>query len=469
MACCSARRSEWPTATEATLIADTYVCTSPGALSRKNFGFAGSLNVANRQDGYLQFLLDTMPGGTPGAQVRKATLRLYVTRVVHGGSLTIRAAGDGTVLVENGLTGGNAPATGAVLDAMTFQAADAHAFVNFDVTTLVQQVTTLPATLTFSLKQTTPGDGTAIDFDSKESLTTSHEARLLIELSGGAEQGPPGPQGQTGPAGPRGDTGAAGQAGASGLQGPVGQTGATGSQGVAGPKGDPGVPGPEGPMGPAGQTGATGSQGVAGPKGDPGVQGPPGQMGQTGATGAQGLQGVAGPKGDPGPQGPAGNDGAKGDPGVQGTAGQAGAAGPQGPAGTPGVVASGSSSSKSVGAFTLTADGAFHFAGPPASLALTSGQKVLIVAGAALGSTAATNFDVSVCVQAGNAQIAEASNGSFQSFAFSSPMARQSVQLNQIFTVLVSGTYNLGLGVRLTGGRALDDSGFGTVSAIVFQ
>lgn len=89
-------------------------------------------------------------------------------------------------------------------------------------------------------------------------------------MSGGGEQGPPGPQG------PQGETGP---------QGPQGEQGPKGDTGPQGPKGDPftyddftfeqleslrGPKGPQGEQGPQGETGAQGPQGEKGPQGDPG-------------------------------------------------------------------------------------------------------------------------------------------------------------------------------------------------------
>ncbi|MEO7086639.1 MAG: hypothetical protein ABI442_16175 [Gemmatimonadaceae bacterium] len=129
-------------------------------------------------------------------------------------------------------------------------------------------------------------------------------------ISGGADAGPSGPQGETGPAG---------------------------ADGPAGPKGDPGEPGTAGPPGPQGDPGPPGDVGPAGP---PGLQGPSGPEGATGTVGVSDVPGPAGPpgaQGDPGPQGTPGSAGPKEDPGDVGAAGEAGAVGAAGDAGAAGA------------------------------------------------------------------------------------------------------------------------------------
>lgn len=74
-------------AVEATDFADGY--TSTAALKGK-FGAAKTLNVADKQTAYVQFALDTLPANLTGAEIRKATLRLWVANVTKEGSITVR-------------------------------------------------------------------------------------------------------------------------------------------------------------------------------------------------------------------------------------------------------------------------------------------------------------------------------------------------------------------------------------------
>jgi hypothetical protein len=91
----------------------------------------------------------------------------------------------------------------------------------------------------------------AVSFDSKESLSTSHQPELEVALTGS-----PGPQGPQGPQGPSGLTGPQGPIGNTGPQGPLGLTGPQGPIGLMGPQGPIGNTGPQGPQGNSGDANA---------------------------------------------------------------------------------------------------------------------------------------------------------------------------------------------------------------------
>lgn len=91
-----------------------------------------------------------------------------------------------------------------------------------------------------------PGSSISINFDSKESGSTSYDPEIEIEVISVGPQGPTGPQG---PAGPSGATGATGAIGPVGPQGPQGPQGAAGMPGAIGPQGPAGSQGPAGPAG----------------------------------------------------------------------------------------------------------------------------------------------------------------------------------------------------------------------------
>jgi Collagen triple helix repeat (20 copies) len=241
---------------------------------------------------------------------------------------------------------------------------------------------------------TTPAINYFIQFDSKESTTTSHAPEIDVELVSAGPQGPMGPAGASGAAGAPGLNGLPGAMGQPGPAGPAGAAGAAGPQGppvsFQGPysptitygvgsavsfngssyislvasnlgnqpdtntaqwsllaqEGATGAAGPQGPQGLIGFTGATGAQGPAGPTGAQGPTGPTGTTGPAGATGAIGPQGpigLTGPTGATGatglqgPVGLTGATGATGPAGAPGTNGAAGPAGPQGPIGPTGA------------------------------------------------------------------------------------------------------------------------------------
>ena len=170
-------------AVEATDVADGYISTASPALSKKSFGLVGSLVVANKQNAYVQFLLDTVPDSISGNSVQKATLKLWVGRVIKPGTLKLSSAGNGAAINERTLTGTNAPALGTALATIPLAAADAQGYVTVDVTAYLKSLTLSQATnVTFALSQNTASDGTYAVLDSKESLTTSHGPVLDISL-----------------------------------------------------------------------------------------------------------------------------------------------------------------------------------------------------------------------------------------------------------------------------------------------
>ena len=292
---------------------------------------------------YLRLGLSSLPAGTVGADVSKATLRLWVDSTIRPGTFdVVQVTGAWS---EGTLTGMNEPALGVTIaSGVPITAQDSQSFVDVDVTSMVQSWLDGAPNLGVCL---VGANGAYFRIDSKENSKTSHPATLEVFLVGGGStlQGPVGPQGPAGadgapgPVGPQGPIGPAGVDGASGPMGPIGPTGPTGPTGPMGPMGPTGADGAPGAQGPAGPAGADGIRGL---QGLPGPQGPIGATGADGAVGPMGPQSPAGPIGAPGAQGPAGADGAtgpmgpagpQGPMGATGADGAAGPMGPQGPAG----------------------------------------------------------------------------------------------------------------------------------------
>lgn len=281
---------------------DTYL-TSPTVSKRadlQNYGNANDLIAGGGSYVTLiEFDLSTVPSGTIGADVDKATMLLWVNAPPSGGANIavypiLRAWLEATVTYSNfgSLSQGVGP---QIASASTNTCPSYGCFVAVDVTAQVRSW----------LDSTAPNYGflitanNATQFDSKEK--GGNTAVLDITL---ATEGPPGPEGATGPAGtaatvsigstttgapgtsasvtnggtlsaallnfviPRGDVGPIGPAGPQGATGP---TGATGPAGPAGPQGATGPAGPQGIAGPQGEVGATGPQGPAGSQGAPGT------------------------------------------------------------------------------------------------------------------------------------------------------------------------------------------------------
>lgn len=220
-----------------------------------SFGTAPSLLVQGPGPGaaqtYVRFDLTTLPAGTRGADVSRAVLRLWVSKVARGGMIDVHSVRGGWS--EDSLTAANAPGRGRdELLGIPVSPRDRSRFLVVDVTELVQEW--LDRTLENNGLVLVPNAaGVAVEFDSKENVATSHEPELEITLRATGAAGPTGPPGASGERGPAGSTGPPGPAGP---VGPVGPPGAIGVQGVAGPAGPPGPEGPAGPRGAAGPAGA---------------------------------------------------------------------------------------------------------------------------------------------------------------------------------------------------------------------
>jgi hypothetical protein len=194
-------------AADAVLTADAYVST---AAVNTNYGTQATLNVGGGDTAFLQFDLSTLPPGSTAASIAGAQLIFFVDRVGVGGSVDLHAvAAPWTETTP--ISGSSSINPTGFATVPTTAAGD---FAAVDVTSLVQNW----------IAGTTPNYGIAITaaatelstqvyIDSKENTTTSHPARLQINLIGPV--GATGPAGATGPTGAQGATGSAGAAGTS--------------------------------------------------------------------------------------------------------------------------------------------------------------------------------------------------------------------------------------------------------------
>jgi hypothetical protein len=207
------------------LTQDSYV--APG--NATNFGTATTINVGgpNAAEALVQFDLTTLPAATTSANVAKATLTLFVSKVGAAGAVNI-SVGNGP-WTETGVNGTSSPVPAAAV-ASGVPVAQASEYLSVDATAAVQAWLTGTTNSGFII--TAAAGAVNVAFDSKESSTTSHPASLYITL---VNSGPPGPIGATGARGPTGLTGATGLAGAAGAPGANGATGAIGPTGPAGP------------------------------------------------------------------------------------------------------------------------------------------------------------------------------------------------------------------------------------------
>jgi len=265
-------------------IVDAYVSSAAAAT---NFGAATSLVIAPGNAGLVQFDLSGIP---VSATIAKAYLRVYVNKVVAGGTLNFALAA--SPWSEGAVTFNTQPGVGSTFAGAT--ASVANTFVLVDVTSQAQAWLAVPAA-NFGLEITGVGS-TSVQLDTKENTTTSHPPTLELSIAG-----PAGPSGATGAVGPTGATGATGPAGAAGAAGIAGAAGPIGPIGAAGPTGAQGPTGASGPTGPAGLQGAAGAAGLAGARGPTGPSGPQGANGVQGAVGPTGPAGATGASGANGP------------------------------------------------------------------------------------------------------------------------------------------------------------------------
>ena len=232
-----AARAAW--AGSSTPAADTYVSPANPAL---NFGNLGTMSVgplgassAPGSAGLIQFDLSGLPAGMAATNISKATISVYVNKVLVAGGLDF--AQISSPWTENSVSFATRPGAFPA-SAINIPVSAAGSYVTVEVTSLVQSwVSGAQPNYGVQISAALAAPSTSILLDTKESATTSHPAMLDIVLVSVGPAGPTGETGPTGPTGPRGlvgptgPTGPAGQRGLTGLTGPTGPTGATGPAG----------------------------------------------------------------------------------------------------------------------------------------------------------------------------------------------------------------------------------------------
>jgi len=191
---------------------DTYTVAG---LPLANQGAADSLQVGNGARTLLQF---RMPAPLAGAQLERATLTIYVNRVMQRGTFEVLPARGRWE--EASVTEASFPAVGAAVSRVAVNAA--ATYLSVDVTEVAREWLRTPAA-NFGLALTSPAGGATFLLDSKENSATSQPAVLELRFSGssgtGGLAGPMGPAGPVGPAGPSGPAGSPGPPGPPGLSG----------------------------------------------------------------------------------------------------------------------------------------------------------------------------------------------------------------------------------------------------------
>jgi hypothetical protein len=151
-----------------------------------NYGAKTLLDVESAtQTTYIQFDLSSIPSGYTGADITKATLKLYVNTVTKAGSFNVDYVNGSWS--ESTITADKAPALGTTIAAsIPLTTADKNQYILVDITAAVQAWLNGTANDGIALVGNSPLDAT---FDSKESTTTSHAAELVIVFAEGGDGG----------------------------------------------------------------------------------------------------------------------------------------------------------------------------------------------------------------------------------------------------------------------------------------
>jgi hypothetical protein len=171
---------------QAPLTDDASVSSQPGPPNLSN------LRVSSTDNAYLKFKLTSLPVNTPGSEVEKATLKIYIGEIVSAGKLDVYAVAG--AWDEGTITSANAPPLGSLMTTTAEIGLDQEGkFIAIDITSLVQQwlgddgqgTNGLPnngaAILAHPIDPGNPGVAD-LAFDSKENIQTSHDAQLNIQL-----------------------------------------------------------------------------------------------------------------------------------------------------------------------------------------------------------------------------------------------------------------------------------------------
>ena len=163
--------------------ADAYTNTVDRAT---NYGAKTLLDVESAsQTTYIRFDLSSIPADYSGANITKATLKLYVNSVTAAGSFNVDYVTGSWA--ENTISADLAPALGTTIAAsVPLTTADKNQYILIDITAAVQAWLSGTANDGLALVGNSPVNAT---FDSKESTSTSHAAELDIVFAGGGGGG----------------------------------------------------------------------------------------------------------------------------------------------------------------------------------------------------------------------------------------------------------------------------------------
>jgi hypothetical protein len=155
---------------------DAYVV--PG--NSTNFGAVPTVTVGSSNSyGLLQFDLSQLPGGVTGSQVQKATLTIFIDRIISAGTFNLDTVSTSTPWTESTVNGNTVigPQTSV---ATLVPVNTAGTFVTVDATGAVQGW--LNGTYVNNGFLVIANGSTSFQFDAKENTATSHPPTLTITL-----------------------------------------------------------------------------------------------------------------------------------------------------------------------------------------------------------------------------------------------------------------------------------------------
>jgi hypothetical protein len=184
---------------QSSLTDDAHTITAPRSAD-SNFGTNPNLTVSSSGNAYIRFnLASTLPASTPGSQIDKATLKLFIGNITSAGKLDVYEV-MGT-WQESTIAANNAPILGGLVATTQEITTDQRdKFLVIDITDTVRQWLGSDGQGTNGIPNhgialiAHPVDGNTpeiihITFDSKENSQTSHEPRLSIYLKDDAGGG----------------------------------------------------------------------------------------------------------------------------------------------------------------------------------------------------------------------------------------------------------------------------------------
>ena len=165
----------------ATLTDDTYVTDASPSIHGTKATLKVQDSPTHDSSAYVKFNLGNLPAGVAAADIDKAILTVFVSKLSGTGAVSVFEA-DPTSFPgwnESSLNTTNAPATlGSALQTVT--PASKFEYVNFDVTAAVLDWVTTPAHNNGLVL--TPGTGANLLFESKESKASGHAPALQFTL-----------------------------------------------------------------------------------------------------------------------------------------------------------------------------------------------------------------------------------------------------------------------------------------------